>query len=192
MKLIIILITFGIQSLAFSKIEKINVYKAERRMDFIEDGKIVKSFDIRLAFAHNNPFFKMAPKRLRGDHRTPEGNYKISKKRQNTAYRKSLLINYPNNKDLRWGAKNGYKKHELGDLILIHGERRSPTPEILRYARSMGIEDDSVDQWLKQSFYPFYDWTNGCIAVNEDEMNEIFKVINVGTPIVIKESILNE
>jgi len=189
MKMYFLAITLFASALTQAKVDKIVVYKQERRMDFIENGKVVNTYNIRLAFALNNPFFKMGPKRLRGDHQTPEGHYKIQKKRKNTNYRKSLLINYPNKKDIKWGIKNGYKKQELGDLILIHGERRTPTPELLRYARKLGVEDQSVDQWLKQNFYPDYDWTNGCIAINENEMNEIFELIDEGTPITINRSL---
>ena len=109
----------------------------------------------------------------------------IIKKRKNTSYKTSLLINYPNKKDIAWGKKNGYSKHELGDLILIHGERRSPTKAVINFAAKLGIEEETIDEWAKSYFYPYFDWTNGCMAVDEFEMDEIFEYIQRGTTITI-------
>ena len=187
MKLIIFL-SLIFSNIALAKVDKIVVFKEEREMFLMEKGKIVKQYTIRLSLANNNPKFVPGPKRLRGDHQTPVGRYKISKKRRNTNYRKSLYINYPNKADIIMGKKNGYSKKQLGDNILIHGERVTPAPEVVSFAAKFGISRETVDHWAKNYFYPFFDWTDGCIAVNEFEMDEIFDLVSKNTPIHIYTS----
>lgn len=184
----LILLTFFLTCSAYAEIDKIIVYKQEREMLLLENGNVIKRFPIRLSLANYNPLFKPGPKRLRGDHQTPVGSYKIVKKRTNTNFKKSLLINYPNAEDIKWGKIHGHSLKELGDLILIHGEMVKPGKEIVEFAKKFGISEDNVDYWAKNYFYPFFDWTNGCIAVNEFEMDEIFELISPGTTIEIHVS----
>ncbi len=177
-----------LSSISYAQVDKIVVYKKQREMNFYEGDKIVKSYNIRLSILLNSPIHKMGKKRLKGDKRTPEGHYKIIKKRRNTNYTKSLLLNYPNKKDIEWGKENGLSKRKLGNNILIHGPRTRPAPSVIHFAKKFGIGEESVDAWAKKYFYPFFDWTRGCIAVSQDEMDEIFELIEVGTPIIIYRS----
>lgn len=189
MKNILMVMTLGLLSLAsFSedRIDEIIVYKAERKMVLLSEKRVVREFKIALSIAHNNPVFQMGPKRLRGDQKTPEGEYKIIKKRVKTGYPKSLLINYPNEKDIAWGKENGYSKNELGDLILIHGFPYRPNAAVRNFVAKFGVEEDTLDSWLRDYFYPNFDWTNGCMAVTDEEMDEIFDLVEEGTPITIK------
>ncbi|EQC48799.1 L,D-transpeptidase catalytic domain protein [Bacteriovorax sp. BSW11_IV] len=187
-KLVAVMMAFLFVASAFSedKIDHILVYKNERKMILLSKNQIIKEYNIALSIAHNNPLFEMGPKRLRGDQRTPEGEYKIVKKRVKTGYPKSLLINYPNEKDIEWGKANGYSKNELGDLILIHGFPYRPNSAVRNFVSKFGVEEDTLDSWLRDFFYPNFDWTNGCMAVTDEEMNEIFDLIEEGTPITIK------
>ncbi len=106
-------------------------------------------------------------KRVQGDKATPEGMYKIIRKFESdsTKYHKALLLDYPNNEDtanfLAAKAK-GYlpKSAKIGGMIEIHGNG------------GKGI-----------------DWTEGCIALTDREMDSIFKIVKVGTPVTIVGSI---
>lgn len=108
-------------------------------------------------------------KRVRGDNATPEGLYKITKKfdSNKTKYYKALLIDYPNEEDLR-KFKDEVSKGSLpntakiGGLIEIHGNG------------GKGI-----------------DWTEGCIALTDSEMDIVFKIVKVGTPVTIVGSMVN-
>lgn len=189
MKMILISMTLCLLSLTTfgqERVDEIIVYKADRKMVLLSQKRVVREYKIALSIAHNNPLFKMGPKRLEGDQRTPEGEYKIVKKRVRTGYPKSLLINYPNEKDIAWGKENGYSVKELGGLILIHGFPYRPNASVRNFAAKFGVEEDSLDSWLKEYFYPDFDWTNGCMAVTDEEMNEVFDLVEVGTPITIK------
>lgn len=173
-------------SFAKLKVDKIKVYKQERLMRAYYKDELVREYRIALSISHNIPGFRMGPKRLRGDMRTPEGSYKIIKKRQRTQYPLSLLINYPNKKDLAWGKKNGKTEWELGDMILIHGFPYRPTKVVRDFVTKIGADVETVDEWLRAYFYPYFDWTSGCIGITDEQMKELFEAVEVGTKIEIK------
>jgi hypothetical protein len=108
-------------------------------------------------------------KRVKGDHATPEGMYKVTRKIDSgkTKYHKALLLNYPNDEDLRSFKKevasgNLPASAKIGGLIEIHGHGGRGT-----------------------------DWTEGCIALTDREMDVIYKVVKVGTPVTIVGSMID-
>lgn len=172
-------------------VDSIVVYKGDRRMLLLnKEQEIVREYDIKLSYSYNNPFFTTGPKRLRGDNQTPEGDYivkdKISAKWSN--FKKSLLLNYPNKKDIEWGAKNGHTVKELGDAIQIHGYPKVVNASLKKafsYVPFAPEEDEDLSEFFKTYIYPNFDWTNGCIAVSDEEMDEIFSLVTVKTKISI-------
>lgn len=96
-------------------------------------------------------------KQREGDMRTPEGDYIIDRRNPNSSFHLSLGIDYPNEADREWAAQNGWRP---GGDIFIHG--RGP-----RFQTVTG------------------DWTEGCIAVTDREMEDIYAMVRVGTPIHI-------
>jgi murein L,D-transpeptidase YafK len=173
------------QAVLADKITMITVHKDAREMHLWKGKEKYKSYKIKLALAYNNPFFKKGPKRREGDHQTPEGYYKISKKRRRTGYPKSLLISYPNKKDLENARRLDIPRNQVGGMILIHGRPYKTSAGVRKWARRLGIEDSSIESWARDYFYPFFDWTNGCIAVTDAEMDEIFRLIKKNTKINI-------
>jgi murein L,D-transpeptidase YafK len=138
------------------EIDKIKIYKSKRHMVVFSDNKKLKTYTISLGF---RPIGK---KRFEGDGRTPEGKYHIiSKNKRSIAY-KSFGISYPNNDDLTHATKRG---RLAGGNIMIHG-----------------IMNDK-GYWGK--FHRFIDWTGGCIALTNYEMDDLFKHLNVGCEIEI-------
>ena len=103
-------------------------------------------------------FDPVGPKRKEGDGKTPEGNYRITHKNPNSAFHKSLGISYPNKSDLLFAKKNGTRP---GNNIFIHGGPKSFFKHLL------------------------FDWTEGCIALTDSEINEIYDRVPVNTPIHI-------
>jgi len=192
MRKLSLIITLLLVSLStFAKVDEIRVYKSSRRMLLMEEGNIVKEYRIRLSFKHNNPFFQMGPKRLRGDNKTPEGIYKVKRKvTENWSnFKKSLLINYPNKEDIQWGKENGYSVKELGDAIQIHGTPKRINPALKKFALEylgwMITDEAELEELMQKYIYPMVDWTNGCMALNDDEMDEVFKLVEEGTPVKI-------
>ncbi|MBP6011277.1 MAG: L,D-transpeptidase family protein [Alphaproteobacteria bacterium] len=134
------------------------VVDKSRRVMTLWAGKLpVKTYRIALG---GNP---VGHKEQEGDSRTPEGRYVIDGKNPNSTFHLSLRISYPNRKDRAAAAKRGVSP---GGWIMIHG-----TPGYLSTFQNVGV---------------LRDWTAGCIAVANDEIEEIFKQVRIGTPIVIK------
>jgi len=105
----------------------------------------------------------MAPKEREGDGRTPEGHYIIDSRDAASNYHKALHISYPNQQDRARAAKLGVPP---GGAIMIHG-----------LPNGMG--------WLG-SAHRLYDWTLGCIAVTDEEIDEIWNMVPVGTAVEIR------
>ncbi|WP_127716109.1 murein L,D-transpeptidase family protein [Halobacteriovorax sp. HLS] len=166
-------------------ISHIIVLKDKRELQLWQGDKLFKTYDVKLSISYNNPLFRAKAKEREGDNQTPVGFYKISKKRQNTRFPKSLLISYPNWKDKHNARVRGIPLDQIGGMILIHGNPYRPTQAVINFAAKLGIEKDTVDRWARDYFYPFFDWTNGCVAVSDEEMNEIFSLVKKNTPINI-------
>jgi murein L,D-transpeptidase YafK len=102
-------------------------------------------------------------KRFEGDNRTPEGQYQLDYVMEESDFYRSVHINYPRSSDMQWAQKNDV---DPGGNIKIHGikngERRSP------------------------SFIQSFDWTDGCIALTNQDMDEFIQLVKMGTPIHIE------
>jgi murein L,D-transpeptidase YafK len=138
------------------KIDKIIVYKSDHKLIAYSKGAIVKTYTIALG---KEP---IGDKQYQGDNKTPEGIYIINDKNPNSGYYKNLGVSYPNAADRREAAKLG---KPVGGDIKIHG-LPNKMPFIGRWHRLM-------------------DWTAGCMAITNDEMEELYQAVPVGTPIEI-------
>lgn len=136
--------------------DRIIVEKSARRLSLLRQGKPIKMYSIALG---SNP---VGPKACEGDRRTPEGSYQIDSLNPNSAFHRALHLSYPNSRDAAAARKKGCSP---GGAILIHGIRNG-----------LG--------WLGR-LHRLADWTAGCIAVTNPEIEEILRVVPVGTPIKI-------
>lgn len=137
------------------KANRILVDKSERTLVLFSEGRPIRSYPISLGM---NP---VGHKRYEGDKRTPEGIYLIDGKNPNSAYHLSLHISYPNELDVRTARERGW---DPGGQIMIHG---LPT----------GL--------IKTSAKYEFDWTDGCIAVSNAAIEEIWRLVDEGTLIEI-------
>ena len=147
---------FGACPAQADDVDFVRVFKAERRLELLAKGQIVRSYAIALG---GNP---LGHKQFEGDQRTPEGRYVLDWRNDKSCCVKSIHISYPNANDKAAAAKAGLSP---GGMIMIHGP-----PNRLTWW-----------DWALQMF----DWTDGCIAVREDEMLEIWSMVQTGTPIEI-------
>ena len=138
------------------KVDKIVVDKSARKMDLLSQGEVVRSYRIALG---DNP---QGHKRQEGDERTPEGSYTLDYKNENSIAHRSIHISYPNEADKADAASRGVSP---GGDIMIHGQMNG---------------FGKMAPYMQQR-----DWTNGCIAVTNEEMDEIMSAIELGTPIEI-------
>jgi len=136
------------------KAQKILVIKSKRELYLLRGGKIYKEYDISLG---RNPKGKKIKSH---DKKTPEGNYTIDFKLSNSKYYKALHISYPSKEDRARAKRLGV---EPGGDIMIHGQ-----PNMLG--------------WLSFILQRF-DWTAGCIALSNSDIDELWSAIRVNTPI---------
>ncbi len=136
--------------------DRILVEKSQHRMTLFKDGKPLKTYAVSLG--RGEPGKKVE----RGDLLTPVGRYSIRGRNPNSAAHLSLWISYPNDEDMARAAERGVSP---GSYIMIHG-----------LVNGWG--------WLG-GLHRFVDWTAGCVAVTDSEMDEIWRAVPDGTPIEI-------
>ncbi|WP_394175262.1 L,D-transpeptidase family protein [Thalassotalea litorea] len=144
-------------SLTFAQIDLVKVDKSENRMYLLWQGEIVRQYHIALG---ENP---KGHKQQEGDERTPEGRYLLDYKKEDSSFYRAMHISYPNAEDLANAREN---QVSAGGLIMIHGQKN-------------GMEKLAP---ITQQ----YNWTDGCIALTNDEMDEFMALVDVGTPIEIE------
>lgn len=141
---------------ASAKVDLVQVDKSKRRMYLVENNKVVREYRIALG---GEP---KGHKIQEGDQRTPEGHYSLDFVLHDSYFYKSMHISYPNANDIANAVKLGV---DPGGNIKIHGlkngEKRPP------------------------AFVQSFDWTNGCIAITNREMDEFLALVPLGTPIEI-------
>jgi murein L,D-transpeptidase YafK len=140
----------------FPMADKVIVRKAERRLELLKGGEVFRSFPIVLG---GNPD---GHKEREGDQRTPEGTYRLDLRNKNSAFFLALRVSYPNDEDIRRARARGVNP---GNNIMIHGLPNEP-----RYP---------LDHYL------YADWTDGCIAVSNSAMIDIWLSVPDNTPITI-------
>ena len=154
---LVFLFSFSFCTYAQNSIDIIIIKKSERLLYAVKDDKVIKKYDIAIG---QNP---IGHKLKEGDKKTPEGYYFIDGKNAKSKFFLSLHTSYPNFHDRRVAEKNNLNP---GSHIAIHG-----LPSI------------SV---LSQYLYNSLDWTDGCIALNNKDMEELWNMSEEGTQILIK------
>ena len=137
--------------------DRVLVEKAARRLTLLRDGTPLKIYRVALGRA------PVGPKEQEGDQRTPEGIYLIDFHKEDSDYHRALHVSYPEQRDIDRAAASGVPP---GCDIMIHGIRNG-----------MG--------WIG-AFHRRTDWTAGCIAVTDFEIEEIYRAVPDGTPIEIQ------
>ncbi|MEW6601822.1 MAG: L,D-transpeptidase family protein [Nitrospirota bacterium] len=137
--------------------DRILIEKKERRLTLFSNDTVIKSYNIALG---GNPD---GPKEKQGDNKTPEGNYVIDSRNRDSGYHLSLHISYPNEQDKKRAKELGVSP---GGDIMIHGIKNGFS-------------------WA-MDFHARVDWTKGCIAVTNEEIEEIDKLVPNGTAVEIR------
>lgn len=146
-----------IANVTYANVDMVLVDKSARTMYLMESGTVVKEYRVVLG---GQP---RGHKIQEGDERTPEGIYTLDFKKEDSAFHRSMHVSYPNVKDIENARRKGV---EPGGAIMIHGQKNG---------------------WEKLSFISKYvDWTDGCIALTNAEMDEFMALVDVGTKINIE------
>jgi murein L,D-transpeptidase YafK len=140
-----------------AKADRVLVMKRDRTLTLMSGNQVLKVYKIALG---GDP---AGAKQREGDHKTPEGAYVLDRRNAKSKFYRSIHISYPNEKDRKRAQKMGVPP---GGDVMVHG-----LPNGFRW---LGL------------IHRTHDWTDGCIAVTDQEMDEIWNAVPDGTPIEIK------
>ena len=138
-------------------VDRIVVQKSNRRMELFRGGALVASYRISLGL---QPF---GQKQREGDFRTPEGRYRLTRRNAQSDFFLAVQVSYPEPVDIAIARRNGWAP---GGAIMVHG-----LPNFLKYSR---------DRYLST------DWTDGCIALSNEDMLDFWLLTGQDTPIEIR------
>lgn len=144
-------------SIATEKADFVLVDKSDKKLYLYKKKALIASFSV--AFGANPKDHKQQE----GDERTPEGRYVLDYKKPNSSYYKSIHISYPNTQDIENAKKHGVSP---GGFVMIHGQRNG-----FGWA-----------SFITQRF----NWTNGCVALSNDDMETVWQSVEPGTPIELR------
>ena len=141
----------------FPVADRVVVEKGERKLHLFRGGDVLRTYDIALGIV------PVGDKQREGDFRTPEGRYVLDARNPNSDFFLSIHISYPDATDRREARSLGV---DPGSAIMIHGQPNEPT--------------------YSEAYYRNQDWTNGCIAVSNSDMIDIWLMTPDNTPIEIR------
>ncbi|MEY4760311.1 MAG: hypothetical protein RLZZ200_167 [Pseudomonadota bacterium] len=148
--------TAGSASDPLPLVDRVVVRKGQRRLELLRGGEVIRSYKVALGLQ------PAGHKEREGDFRTPEGRYQLTRRNPRSDYFLSIQVSYPNDEDVRRARENGWAP---GGSIMIHG-----LPNTLKKDRS---------------WYATHDWTNGCIALSNADMVEMWLLARNNLPIDI-------
>ena len=137
--------------------DRVLVLKKEHTLQLLSQGKVIKTYKVALG---GDP---VGPKTRQGDHKTPEGTYVLDFRNAHSQYYKSLHISYPSERDRAAARRMGVSP---GGDVFVHG-----LPKGYGYVGAA---------------HRLKDWTDGCVAVTNQELDEIWAAVADGTPIEIR------
>ncbi len=148
---------------------KIIVWKSDRRLDLYDGEDLVKSYRVGLGFTPEGH------KEREGDGRTPEGEYYVCVKNPHSRFYLALGISYPNDEDANMGLREGIITGEEYDSIIYAIRNRRQPPWNTALGGEIFIHGNGSHS----------DWTLGCVALDDEDIKELYDVIPMGTEVVI-------
>jgi murein L,D-transpeptidase YafK len=137
--------------------DRVVVKKSERRMYLMRGDEVIASYRVSLGL---NP---EGPKLREGDFRTPEGEYRLGRRNSRSDYFLSIQVTYPNDHDVERARRHGWRP---GGSIMVHGLPNAPRHPL--------------------NYYESFDWTDGCIALSNADMIDMWLLTTDDTPIAIE------
>ena len=155
--LLLLLVPGLLQAGQFPQADEVIIDKSDRELHLLNNGEIIRTFKIALGIRPEGD------KKKEGDFRTPEGRYLLDLRNPNSDYFLSIHVSYPSADDRREAQQNGV---DPGGAIMIHGQPNEPK--------------------RSETYYKTQDWTNGCIAVSNSDMIDIWLMTGDNVPIEIR------
>jgi murein L,D-transpeptidase YafK len=157
MRYIVLIMTIFLAKLAFAGVDLVKVVKSENKMYLFDGRKIIKQYHVAVG---ENP---RGHKQRKGDKKTPEGYYILDYKKEDSVFYRAMHISYPNETDRENAKKKGVSP---GGLIMIHGQHN---------------RSGRLAPALQK-----INWTDGCIALTNPQMDEFMSLVEEGTLIKIE------
>jgi murein L,D-transpeptidase YafK len=149
---------------------RIVVLKSKRRLELYSEGAVVRTYKVGLGL---NP---VPDKKREGDRATPEGEFYVFTKNDKSAFYLSLGISYPNAEDAERGLRDGLISRGQHDAIVRAIKRKAKPPQNTALGGDIYIHGNGASS----------DWTWGCVALENDDIRELFETVSVGTPVTIR------
>jgi murein L,D-transpeptidase YafK len=149
---------------------QIVVMKSKRRLELYADGALVRTYRVGLGL---NP---VPDKEREGDRATPEGEFYVFTKNDKSAFYLSLGISYPNVEDAERGLRDKLISRAVHDAIVKAIKRKTTPPQNTALGGDIYIHGNGASS----------DWTWGCVALENEDVRELFDAVPVGTPVTIK------
>ena len=149
---------------------RIVVLKSERRLRLYSDDAVVRTYKVGLGL---NP---VLDKQRQGDRATPEGDFYVFTKNDKSNFYLSLGVSYPNAEDAERGLREGLISRSQHDAIVKAIKRRAAPPQNTALGGDIYIHGNGAGT----------DWTWGCVALENEDIRELYEAVTVGTPVTIK------
>ena len=160
---------------------EITIDKGARSLVVTENGRIVERY--RISWGRGGKGDKLKE----GDRRTPVGTYRIVDFNERSRFALFMHLNYPNVKDAFFGLKNGIiSRQQFDDIIEALRERRIP-PQDTPLGGAIGIHGLGAYDARKLRIHKNMNWTEGCIAMTNQEIHDLRRYVDIGTKVVIRE-----
>jgi len=154
---LVLLVPSVMQASEFPVADEVIIDKSDRKLHLLNNGEIFRTFKIALGISPTGD------KKKEGDFKTPEGKYLLDIRNPNSDYFLSIHVSYPSTADRREANQDGVAP---GGAIMIHGQPNLPSHS--------------------ETYYRTQDWTNGCIALSNSDMIDIWLMTGDNTPIEIR------
>jgi len=154
---LLLLVPGLMQAGEFPVADEVIIDKSDRELYLLNNGEVFRTFKIALGIS------PQGDKKKEGDFKTPEGKYLLDIRNPNSDYFLSIHVSYPSAADSREARQNG---EAPGGAIMIHGQPNLPSHS--------------------ETYYRTQDWTNGCIALSNSDMIDIWLMTGSNTPIEIR------
>lgn len=146
------------------------VYKGARKLELYSGKNLLRTYRVGLGFS------PVADKKREGDGATPEGEFYVFVKNSKSAYYLSLGISYPNAEDAARGLRDGLITKAQHDAIVDAIKKKKAPPQYTKLGGLIYIHGHGASS----------DWTWGCVALENNDMKELYDAVSVGTPVTIK------
>ena len=178
---ILFLTLLSIVSLLQANEYKLLISKKDKELIVEKEGEVIKKYHIATGKGGKGT------KRKQGDSKTPQGVYRISKFKESNRFHYFIQLDYPNLVDAWYGYKNEVIDAKEFKRIATAYKNREIPPQDTKLGGFIGIHGLGEENEKKLAIHQDINWTEGCIALTNAEINDLRKFVDVGTPVIIKE-----